>query len=138
MISYIYTTINVLNVWMVECFEMFIKILHPLNEFDLLSGINIQYLTNDDGKKDIMGLITKPDWWTITIHFNVYDQGWRPMTNDLPFMIYRKSWARTLNYKTRIQLRCYVLKGFLFQSDYFNSDLNTVNLHCGKISTSTT
>ena len=43
---------------------MFIKILHQLSKFDLLSGINIQYLTNDDGnrKKDIMGLITKPDW----------------------------------------------------------------------------
>ena len=41
---------------------MFIKILHQLSKFDLLSGINIQYLTNDDGKKDIMALITKPDW----------------------------------------------------------------------------
>ena len=112
----------------IQYFYMFIKILHQLSKFDLLSGINIQYLTNDDGnrKKDIMGLITKPDWWTITIHFNVYDQGWRPMTNDLPFMIYWKSWARTLNYKTRIQFSWYVLKYFLFQSDYFNSELNMV------------
>ena len=100
----------------IQGFYLFIKILHHLSKFDLLSGINIQYLTNDDGKKDIMALITKPDWWTITIHFNVYDQGWRPMTNDLPFMIYRKSWARTLNYKTRIQLSYYVYTSF---SDLF-------------------